>query len=278
MKKDYKIRKMMEEDLPICLKMNNTFKAEMSTQTLKSIRFMYSCSGMALVVVGRDDGKIAAFCMTIPPNTPYKDKNYLFFQAQSDYFYLDRIVVHPDHQHQGIGTRLYNHVLSNIGNARLVVDVNIKPYNKPSLDFHHKLGFEDIERVEHSKEYAVVYMEKWAMGKPETKCETCVVTLSGEGVKEHFESEGHRVKESIKKRLYGEGKVVKSVDTKSVQEPANKKVAKSTDAKTVKSTEAKVVKEPVDKKAVGKTKETSVKKSVQGAKVWRAKVAEESKE
>lgn len=97
------------------------------------------------------------------------------------------------------------------------------------------------------------------------KCDTCAVSLVGGAVKEHFASEGHKKKESIYKRLYGgEGKA--AGETKSIKATAEKAVKQQTEGK---SGEGKPVKKP---------KETAAKKPVQGAKVWRAKVAEEHKE
>ena len=89
------------------------------------------------------------------------------------------------------------------------------PYNEPSLNFHHKMGFVDVERVEHSPDYAVMYLEKWLVKKPaETRCDYCDCLLRGKDmIKAHNGSEEHRKRVSLKQRLY------KDSGKESVKEP-----------------------------------------------------------
>jgi N-acetylglutamate synthase-like GNAT family acetyltransferase len=66
-----------------------------------------------------------------------------------DHFLLDMILVEPDHQRQGWGAIM-------AGEIRRTAEKNQKPVRlsvlktNPAVDFHYKLGFEEIEQDEHS--------------------------------------------------------------------------------------------------------------------------------
>ena len=60
--------------------------------------------------------------------------------------YIDRIVIKEEYRRKGIANHLYSlieEIASELGSP-LCCEVNTFPENKPSIEFHKKLGFIDI--------------------------------------------------------------------------------------------------------------------------------------
>lgn len=70
--------------------------------------------------------------------------------------YIDRIALSKRYRHQKIGTKLYDSVIINSKNKLLTCEVNIKPTNPMSLNFHRKLGFTSIEERKLSNDKSVI--------------------------------------------------------------------------------------------------------------------------
>jgi predicted GNAT superfamily acetyltransferase len=106
-------------------------------------------SRLALVV---DDGEPAGFVIALGPGVAYASENYAWFSARSgDFVYVDRIVLAPRRQGQGIGPRLYDaveEVARADGASQITCEVNVRPANPGSLAFHRRLGFLEVGRQE----------------------------------------------------------------------------------------------------------------------------------
>ena len=95
-------------------------------------------------------------------NTNYQSINYKFFQKRHNkFFYIDRIAITNEHQSSGIGSTLYNKLLSikDKFNIPICAEVNIDPPNESSINFHRKHGFSEITESTIKEGYSVVYME-----------------------------------------------------------------------------------------------------------------------
>lgn len=108
---------------------------------------LVAMSRLALVA---DDGEVAGFVVALPPGLPYASENYTWFSARSqDFLYVDRIVLHPRLQGQGVGPRLYAAVEDAAradGATEITCEVNVRPPNPGSLAFHTRLGFTEVGR------------------------------------------------------------------------------------------------------------------------------------
>jgi uncharacterized protein len=108
---------------------------------------LIAMSRLALVA---DDGEVAGFIMALAPGQPYASENYTWFSARSsDFLYVDRIVLHPRLQGQGVGPRLYAAVEDAAradGASEITCEVNVRPPNPGSLAFHARLGFTEVGR------------------------------------------------------------------------------------------------------------------------------------
>jgi len=109
--------------------------------------------GMArLVLVADDGGAPAGFVIALEPGRDYASENYAWFSARSSAFlYVDRIVLAPRLQGQGVGPRLYAAVVETAradGATEITCEVNVRPPNPGSLAFHARLGFVEVGRQE----------------------------------------------------------------------------------------------------------------------------------
>lgn len=110
------------------------------------------------------DNEIAGYYVAMPPNENYKSLNYQWFSNNyNDFMYLDRIVVSPKFQKQGIGKQLYYHLReASTGKHPIIAcEVNIKPLNQNSIDFHHHLGFKEVGQQDTDNGKKAVCLITW---------------------------------------------------------------------------------------------------------------------
>lgn len=105
---------------------------------------------MSRLTVVADDGEPAGFVVALAPGQAYASENYTWFSARStDFLYVDRIVLAPRLQGQGVGPRLYAEVEDAAradGAREITCEVNVRPPNPGSLAFHARLGFREVGR------------------------------------------------------------------------------------------------------------------------------------
>ena len=107
-------------------------------------------------------GTCLGFVICLRENTNYQSINYKFFQKRhNQFFYIDRIAIANKYQSSGIGSILYNKLLSikSKFNIPICAEVNIDPPNELSINFHRKHGFSDITESTIKEGSSVVYME-----------------------------------------------------------------------------------------------------------------------
>ena len=93
------------------------------------------------------DEKVCGFLLVMEQGADYQSLNYQWFSRQYDSFlYVDRIVIAAASVGTGLGTALYKDLIESIGHRApvLTCEVNLKPPNAPSIEYHRKLGFEQI--------------------------------------------------------------------------------------------------------------------------------------
>ncbi|CAN5297946.1 GNAT family N-acetyltransferase [soil metagenome] len=112
-------------------------------------------SSVALVVED-DAGAVAGMMLALSPGRDYQSENYRWFSARATrlglgFIYVDRIVLAPHLQGQGIGPQLYAAVFDaarEAGASEVLCEVNVEPPNPGSLAFHARLGFVEVGRQE----------------------------------------------------------------------------------------------------------------------------------
>ncbi len=95
--------------------------------------------------VARSGDQLAGFLIGILPGSDYDSLNYRWFDERGgDFAYVDRIAVAPIARRQGLASRFYNDFSSAVTAKTLTCEVNIEPPNPQSMDFHFRLGFEQV--------------------------------------------------------------------------------------------------------------------------------------
>ena len=142
---DVSIRPLTPDDTDGVLTLNNANIPELNELDAAEVQRLAAMAEVALVA--EVDGSIAGFCWVIGPGQPYASLNYGWFSRQYDKFvYLDRIAVHPDFRRFGIGRGFYETVVQQFTGTWpvLLCEVNVRPRNEGSLQFHHSIGFREV--------------------------------------------------------------------------------------------------------------------------------------
>ncbi|MEO7386529.1 MAG: GNAT family N-acetyltransferase [Gammaproteobacteria bacterium] len=94
------------------------------------------------------EGHIDAFLLAFREGARYDSPNYQWFAARYPrYLYIDRVVVAPAQQGQGLGRRLYENLLdfAHASDARYVTcEFDVEPPNEASRRFHAAFGFQEV--------------------------------------------------------------------------------------------------------------------------------------
>ena len=114
------------------------------------------------LLVGQADDTVAAFAIGYLPGTAYPSPNYRWHGEHfEDFLYLDRIVVDPAFRRRGIAGALYDVLEDHAGpHGRMVCEVNSRPPNLASLEFHRARGYRKVGHLVGSDEHEVVLLEK----------------------------------------------------------------------------------------------------------------------
>ena len=98
--------------------------------------------GLALL-----DGRQAGVVVVLGDNCGYDSSYYRWFtERYRNFLYIDRIVVADWTRGRGVAQALYQAIdrLAAEQQMAVVADVYSEPPNTPSLNFHRKMGFEEI--------------------------------------------------------------------------------------------------------------------------------------
>lgn len=144
-----RIRDAALADLPALLKINQSFLPRVSSVDLEWMQNYLSKAQYFRLI--EDHGEPLGFLIAMLPDVDYGSVNYTWFKERyRSFLYIDRIAISESSQGQGCGTRLYRDVIEFAkGRAELVTcEVNVRPMNQQSLDFHKKFGFQEVGRQE----------------------------------------------------------------------------------------------------------------------------------
>ena len=128
-----------------------------STEKLRELLNMSS-----LVLVAKINNEIIGFVVCLEAGAAYTSLNYKFISKKAKKFvYIDRIAIKNQYRRSGVGKSLYEVIFNYSEKFELPVycEVNTKPKNQPSLDFHKKIGFFKIGS-KNFKDHSVAYFSK----------------------------------------------------------------------------------------------------------------------
>ena len=141
------IRDAGMQDADYILELNKTNVEVLSPMDQNRYRYFLGCSDM--FQVAEVDGEPAAFLIALREGiADYTSENYIWFSGQYDRFlYVDRIVIDEKFRSSGLGRELYKGVFEHAAKAGLSIvtaEIDIEPYNEPSLKFHKAMGFKEV--------------------------------------------------------------------------------------------------------------------------------------
>ena len=106
--------------------------------------------------------EIIGFIICMREGSAYGSENYKFFTKKlKKFLYVDRVAIDERHRREGLGQSIYENIfkLAKKENLPIALEVNTQPINQPSLDFHQKMGFDQVG-VKDFDDHSVAYFIK----------------------------------------------------------------------------------------------------------------------
>jgi len=97
--------------------------------------------------VAKEADSTLAFLIGLGPGIDYPSPNYRWFcERYTSFIYVDRVVVAAEARQSGLASRLYDDfALTALDSAAIMTcEVNIKPVNETSMQFHLRRGFRQV--------------------------------------------------------------------------------------------------------------------------------------
>ena len=91
--------------------------------------------------------QITGFAVCFYEKSNYSSLNYKYFlENYNDFLYIDRIAISMNYRRSGIGSALYKKLIEKYRKTKSIIccEVNIKPINTISLNFHSRFNFYEV--------------------------------------------------------------------------------------------------------------------------------------
>ena len=135
-----------EAQLQIIYDLNQANTPEVgSLESMQHLKQLIDFSAYNLLVLKEDE--IVGFIICMRESSAYGSENYKFFAKRlKKFLYVDRVAIDERHRRAGLGQAIYEDIFSQASNESLPValEVNTQPVNQPSLNFHEKMGFDQV--------------------------------------------------------------------------------------------------------------------------------------
>ena len=131
-----------------------------SLESMQHLIQLIDFSAYNLLVLKEDE--IVGFIICMRERSAYGSENYKFFTKRlKKFLYVDRVAIDERHRRAGLGQAIYEDIFSQASNESLPValEVNTQPVNQPSLNFHEKMGFDQVG-VRDFDDHSVAYFIK----------------------------------------------------------------------------------------------------------------------
>jgi hypothetical protein len=156
------IRDVEADDLPAVLLLNDNAVPHVSRVDIKQMHWFSEHATYFRVAVKNTD--VVAFLIGLGPGSEYPSPNYRWFCDYYEHFiYVDRIVVGESARQGGLASRLYDDFAATAPGEVSVMtcEVNIKPANETSMQFHLRRGFLKVgSQLTEAGKKEVAFMEK----------------------------------------------------------------------------------------------------------------------
>ncbi len=139
---EYKIKNATKNDLDFVLSLNQQSLNAVSHSNFIQMNHFLDISAYFKILYLNNSP--IGFLIGIGPNKKYESENYRWINEKyQSFIYVDRIIIDSNYTNKGSGTYFYNHLKNTfVGQFKYITcEVNLKPFNKQSLNFHKKYGF-----------------------------------------------------------------------------------------------------------------------------------------
>ena len=138
---------IIEDDIPIVTDLNQKFLPAVGFLGIENINhFLIISSYFKIIKVNEN---LVGFMIGLMPGVDYESVNYKWFSDKySSFIYVDRIVIAEKYQNKGFGKIFYDDLKKTFYDKASIItcEINVRPYNKQSIDFHKKYGFKEVGR------------------------------------------------------------------------------------------------------------------------------------
>ncbi len=136
------IRDVAPDDLQCVLEINEAAVPHVNSVPLVQMqKFLHEAAYFRVAIV---DGVPAAFLVGLTPDADYQSLNFRWFcERYASFAYIDRVAVAAAARRRGLAAALYRdfEAAFNARSPRLVCEVNLRPPNPASMQFHERMGF-----------------------------------------------------------------------------------------------------------------------------------------
>jgi predicted GNAT superfamily acetyltransferase len=140
----FRIRNATSADLPAVLAMNEAAVPHVNSLSPARMQDLHVEAAWFRVAARQSNDELSAFLIGLAPDAKYDSPNFLWFcRNYPSFAYIDRIAVADDARRSGLGTALYDDFEAAFSNRvpLLVCEVNLRPANPASMEFHRRRGF-----------------------------------------------------------------------------------------------------------------------------------------
>ncbi len=139
------IRNVVAQDLEVVYSINEASVPAMNSIPLEDFEWFQKQA--AYFRVALFDNEVAGFLICLSPQADYDSPNLRWLNERyREFLYIDRIAIGSSYQRRGLGQELYDDATSFADGQYplLACEVNIRPRNQQSIDFHTAYGFEAV--------------------------------------------------------------------------------------------------------------------------------------
>ena len=131
-----------------------------SLESMQHLKQLIDFSAYNLLALKEDE--IVGFIICMREGSAYGSENYKFFSKRlKKFLYVDRVAIDERHRRAGLGQAIYEDIFFQASKESLPValEVNTQPVNQPSLNFHEKMGFDQVGTRDFD-DHSVAYFTK----------------------------------------------------------------------------------------------------------------------
>lgn len=144
------IREVADADLARVLAINQQSIPAMNSLTEDDL--LWFVREAEYFCVAECDRNAAGFLICLRPEALYGSPNLVWFNERyDDFLYVDRVAVAIEFQRRGVATALYKDAATRASPrfCAMACEVNTRPRNGESLQFHKRLGFKPVGTQDH---------------------------------------------------------------------------------------------------------------------------------